>query len=253
KWKKHEKDQEVEEPVQEWCHQACHHFLICLGDLARYTCDLGYEENADLAKRYYYQAFSVDPSMGMPHNQLGTLTGMTAGGCNAVYHYLRCLQSPKPFDGAEGNLQRVFEKNIQIFKELDHTESEVDGDLLTQRFLARFVKLCEDFLMCQEDNVQSLCQDLLQDFHHCMTTGQYINNENKETEQIDSSLLFKLTLMAVMCVHRLQTTGSPLMSAATAFLLTFFSHQCYYCVQRLQHCLFSSSSNVHHFKVFQDT
>ncbi|XP_076308722.1 nonsense-mediated mRNA decay factor SMG5-like [Tachypleus tridentatus] len=33
KWKKRQKDREVEEPVQEWCRQACHHFLICLGDL----------------------------------------------------------------------------------------------------------------------------------------------------------------------------------------------------------------------------
>ncbi|XP_076323006.1 nonsense-mediated mRNA decay factor SMG5-like isoform X1 [Tachypleus tridentatus] len=252
KWKKRQKDREVEEPVQEWCRQACHHFLICLGDLARYTSDLGYEENVHLAKRYYYQAFAVEPSMGMPHNQLGTLTAMTAGGCNAAYHYLRCLQSPKPFEGAEGNLQRVFEKNIQTFKELDNTE-ERDGELVTRRFLARFLKLCEDFLICQEENIESLCQDILQDFHHCVTSIQYSQDEDEGVEQLDSSLIFKLTMMTVMCAHRLQTTGSPLISTATAFLLTYFSHQCCYCVQRLQSALFPFSISAHPFNNYEDT
>ncbi len=42
-----------------------------------------------LAERFYHQALVLNPSMGMPHNQLGTLAGNRHQGLDAAYHYMR--------------------------------------------------------------------------------------------------------------------------------------------------------------------
>ena len=51
------------------------------------------------------------PSVGRPHNQLGTLAGATAHGLQAAYHYLRCMTCDEPFDGGLVNLRKLLEKN----------------------------------------------------------------------------------------------------------------------------------------------
>ncbi|CAH8579045.1 unnamed protein product [Schistosoma margrebowiei] len=48
---------------------------------------------------------------GLPHNQLGILDVGRCYGLNAVFHYLRCLTSCSPFEGAKGNLITVLAKN----------------------------------------------------------------------------------------------------------------------------------------------
>lgn len=50
-------------------------------------------------------------SPGLPHNQLGILDVGRCYGLNAVFHYLRCLTSRSPFEGAKGNLITVLAKN----------------------------------------------------------------------------------------------------------------------------------------------
>lgn len=36
-------------------------------------------------------AIAIDPNIGMPHNQLGTIAGNKNYGLDAVYHYMRRL------------------------------------------------------------------------------------------------------------------------------------------------------------------
>ncbi|KAL6991085.1 hypothetical protein U1Q18_009205 [Sarracenia purpurea var. burkii] len=56
------------------CQYSCHHFLVCLGDLARYgeLCkkrDLE-RHNWSVAANYYFKATLVWPDSGNPHNQV---------------------------------------------------------------------------------------------------------------------------------------------------------------------------------------
>lgn len=44
-----------------------------------------------IANRYYQMAIAIDPNIGMPHNQLGTIAGNKNYGLDAVYHYMRRL------------------------------------------------------------------------------------------------------------------------------------------------------------------
>ncbi|VDP35400.1 unnamed protein product [Schistosoma margrebowiei] len=77
----------------------------------RYLIDFGDSNAKRLAYRYYKAAFYFDPLMGLPHNQLGILDVGRCYGLNAVFHYLRCLTSCSPFEGAKGNLITVLAKN----------------------------------------------------------------------------------------------------------------------------------------------
>lgn len=70
-----------------------HRNLVCLGDLARYKLELDPYWDPMIAKRYYKMAIAIDPNIGMPHNQLGTVAGNKSYGLDAVYHYMRWLES----------------------------------------------------------------------------------------------------------------------------------------------------------------
>ncbi|GFO37961.1 protein smg5, partial [Plakobranchus ocellatus] len=163
--------------IQEWAQRACHRCLICLGDISRYICDVDRMSVTTTPDRYYHQAFMLFPEIGMPHNQLGTLAGSRYSGCEAAYHYVRCLACEKPFDGARGNLTRLFEKNTKRFHELNKTqmrdlppEEQRHQDM--RRFFTRYLKLLEIFLGASNNidlnELQQLCQHTLQDFNLCM-------------------------------------------------------------------------------------
>ena len=88
--------------------------LMYMGDLTRYQLELSSNEETEtltkIAKKYYLESLSVDPSHGQPFNQLAALSGSQCYGMIAVYYYLRCLTSEQKFDGAEANMKKIFEK-----------------------------------------------------------------------------------------------------------------------------------------------
>nr|XP_055049651.1 nonsense-mediated mRNA decay factor SMG5-like [Misgurnus anguillicaudatus] len=106
----------------EWAQMACHRCLVYLGDLARYQNELAGVEAEQLAERFYHQALSVAPHVGMPFNQLGTLAGSKFYNVEATYYYLRCIQSETPFDGAYGNLKRLFDKAAKMYHQVKKQE-----------------------------------------------------------------------------------------------------------------------------------
>ncbi|CAH1796318.1 unnamed protein product [Owenia fusiformis] len=118
--KKHhpQKRSDIDPAVHEWAMRACHRCLVYLGDLARYAQDIEGLKSVILSERCYYQAIALYPTYGMPHNQLGTLVGTKHYNCEAAYHYMRCLLCTNIFEGASGNLQRLFEKNRKRYEEL---------------------------------------------------------------------------------------------------------------------------------------
>lgn len=80
-----------------------HRFCICLGDLARYYVDFfpnpenskSIAENRfshyyfNIASFYYKSASIIEPSLGMPFNQLGTLYTGGYYGLDSLYYYVR--------------------------------------------------------------------------------------------------------------------------------------------------------------------
>lgn len=72
-----------------WAKEAVHRCLVYLGDLSRYFLDLYPVWDTGLTVRYYLQALNLNPDVGMPHNQLGTLARNKNFGIDAAYHYMR--------------------------------------------------------------------------------------------------------------------------------------------------------------------
>lgn len=81
-----------------------HRFCICLGDLTRYYVDFFPQENSksaiesrfshyyfNIASFYYKSASIIEPSLGMPFNQLGTLYSGSYLGLDSLYYYFRWL------------------------------------------------------------------------------------------------------------------------------------------------------------------
>lgn len=258
--------------IQEWAQRACHRCLICLGDISRYICDVDRMSLTTTPDRYYHQAFMLFPEIGMPHNQLGTLSGSRYSGCEAAYHYVRCLACEKPFDGARGNLTRLFEKNTKRFLELDKPQlrdlppdEQRHHDM--KRFFTRYLKLLEIFLGAPNNidlsELQQLCQHTLQDFNLCMfyepqpytrefgrdylkpAWGEKDCDEDDEEDfgdpgdpgsfqYLDDGIVFKIVGCLICTIYLLDRNDSSNMTAATAFLLALFSHILNHVVIRLQ-------------------
>ena len=113
-----------------------HRFFICIGDLARYYVDFFpsavdrsierfNEQFFKIASFYYQLASSLQPQLGMPYNQLGTLYANSFYGLDSIYYYFRCLNSKKKFLGIKDNLKNTFmfvrkhQENHQLQKFLD--------------------------------------------------------------------------------------------------------------------------------------
>ncbi|XP_077576260.1 nonsense-mediated mRNA decay factor SMG5 [Stigmatopora nigra] len=231
----------------EWAQTACHRCLVYLGDLARYQNELAGVEAENLAQRFYHQALFVMPHLGMPFNQLGTLAGSKFYNVEATYYYLRCIQSESPFDGAYGNLKRLFDKASKMYQQVKKQETK---KLSPARQRSRDIKrLLVSFMYLQsllqpknsttESEVTSLCQSVLEDFNlvlfylpssHARNASPSPGEEDDEPPPpqhgaaLPDALVFKMAVTCLMAVTGLKRGGSKQYSAAIAFTLALFSH-----------------------------
>uniref|UniRef100_A0A8D3CVU2 Nonsense-mediated mRNA decay factor n=1 Tax=Scophthalmus maximus TaxID=52904 RepID=A0A8D3CVU2_SCOMX len=243
----------------EWAQMACHRCLVYLGDLARYQNELAGVEAEQLAERFYHQALSVMPHVGMPFNQLGTLAGSKFYNVEATYYYLRCIQSEAPFEGAYGNLKRLFDKAAKMFHQVKKQEMKKLSPSRAQylNFLLSFIHFCS----LMETELTSLCQSVLEDFNLVLfylpppTHGGAHHSPSEEEEEqqqhADSScpmlpdtLVFKMVVTCLMVVHSLKRGGSKQYSASIAFTLALFSHLVNHVNIRLQAELEEAESQV---------
>ncbi|XP_037310556.2 nonsense-mediated mRNA decay factor SMG5 [Pungitius pungitius] len=255
----------------EWAQMACHRCLVYLGDLARYQNELAGVEAEQLAERFYHQALSVMPHVGMPFNQLGTLAGSKSYNVEATYYYLRCIQSEAPFEGAFGNLKRLFDKAAKMYHQVKKQEMK---KLSPSRQRLKDIKhLLVSFMYLQsllqpknslmETELTSLCQSVLEDFnlvmfylppptpgaaHQCPSEEE---DEQQQQQHADSScpvlpdtLVFKMVVTCLMVVHSLKNRGSKQYSASIAFTLALFSHLVNHVNIRLQAELEEAESQV---------
>uniref|UniRef100_A0A672S4U2 Nonsense-mediated mRNA decay factor n=1 Tax=Sinocyclocheilus grahami TaxID=75366 RepID=A0A672S4U2_SINGR len=211
----------------EWAQMACHRCLVYLGDLARYQNELAGVEAEQLAERFYHQALSVAPHVGMPYNQLGTLAGSKFYNVEATYYYLRCIQSETPFDGAYGNLKRLFDKAAKMYHQVKKQEMK---KLSPSRQRSKDIKrLLVSFMYLQsllqpknslmETELTSLCQSVLEDFNLVLFYlplpahgSQSASEEEEEHDSVCSvlldSLIFKMVVTCLMVVHSLKRGGN---------------------------------------------
>ncbi|KAG7318012.1 hypothetical protein KOW79_019047 [Hemibagrus wyckioides] len=247
----------------EWAQMACHRCLVYLGDLARYQNELAGVEAEQLAERFYHQALSVSPTIGMPFNQLGTLAGSKFYNVEATYYYLRCIQSETPFEGAYGNLKRLFDKAAKMYHQVKKQEMK---KLSPSRQRSKDIKrLLVSFMYLQsllqpknsvmDTELTSLCQSVLEDFNLVLFYqptpshgSQSVSEEEDEHDQafsvLPDSLVFKMVVICLMVVHSLKRGGSKQYSTSIAFTLALFSHLVNHVNIRLQAELEQGESDV---------
>jgi protein SMG5 len=257
------------EPVPDekrWAVECCYRCLVYLGDLARYQHDYDGVASRVLSQRYYYQAFALCPENGMPHNQLGTLAGTSCYSLNAAYYYIRCILSPSPFEGAHGNLVRLFERNRRRYQELDQltqhgasTEQNMSRDV--KRFVVRLLELLDIFYSKTRSVdikvVQEICQNTLHDFNLCMFTQQSDRRPtpppsasssassafrsapaDDKPSRLSDEMVFKIIVICLAMIHIMQRNENKQVAAAIAFSLALFSHILNHVIMRLQSALY---------------
>ncbi|KAL2771536.1 nonsense-mediated mRNA decay factor SMG5 isoform 3 [Daubentonia madagascariensis] len=211
----------------DWAQMACHRCLVYLGDLSRYQNELAGVDTELLAERFYYQALSVAPQIGMPFNQLGTLAGSKYYNVEAMYCYLRCIQSEVSFEGAYGNLKRLYDKAAKMYHQLKKCETRKLSPSKKRckdikRLLVNFMYL-QSLLQPKSSSVDSeltsLCQSVLEDFNLCLfylPSSPNLSLASEDEEEYESGyaflpdlLIFQMIIICLMGVHSLKRADEP--------------------------------------------
>lgn len=246
--------------IDEWSQETSYRILLRLGDLGRYLVEHG--GSRSFAERFYQLALLVKPTIGMPFNQLGTLAGHhTWWGLTAAYYYYRCLEAENKFEGADGNLQKLLDRNKKNFYQIptDALENMISAEEYrkehTRIFIISFLYLC-DLLRpktyATDVEITGLCKKLIDALPVCLSHSSHLKDENysghtnkRENTRaskwdsagghhhhhhngdftfIKQHIILKMCVLCIINIHSLQSSRSNRLSAAIAFALAFFSH-----------------------------
>lgn len=196
--------------------ETIHIFLVCLGDLHRYCIEFNFTESdvsnstsKELAAKYYVEAFKLNPKIGMPHNQLGTLRAGENHEVDSIFHYLYSLCSPMPFELSEANVNRVFQQNVEKLEQMDQTN---DG-FNVKDFIMQMILVIDIFFYDKEiGEFNTLCRTVLISFK------EYLN-KNRRLHQAD--LTFQITSILMLCLLKLKLKNSAKVHSLNAFLVAF--------------------------------
>ena len=159
--------------AQKWARNAIYRSLVYMGDLARYMVELSDNRHRGLAFKFYLSASRFQPEFGLPFSQLATLTGGSNHNLDAVCSYMRCISRAKAFEGAEGNIKRIYSLNDKLYRELAHEKiikaSEVlasknpvhDAEMLIRSVIITFIKLTSSVWSAISDKHDDSYQDNL--------------------------------------------------------------------------------------------
>lgn len=204
--------------VNEMTHamESIHAFLVCLGDLHRYCIEFNFAEkdvsintSKELASKYYIEAFKLNPKIGMPHNQLGTLRAGENHEIDSIFHYLYSLCSPVPFDLSEANVNRVFQQNVEALEKME----QIGDNVNVKDFIMQMILVIDIFFYDKEiGEFNTICRSVLQSFKEYLT-------KNRRSHQVD--LTFQLTSIFMLCLLKLKLKNSPKVHSLVAFLVAF--------------------------------
>ncbi|KAG5675291.1 hypothetical protein PVAND_005203 [Polypedilum vanderplanki] len=197
--------------------ETIHNFLISLGDLHRYCIEFKFAErekflacgNKQLAASYYIEAFKLNPKVGMPHNQLGTLLSGENYEIDSIFHYLYSLCSPIPVELSEANVSKIFQQNNEMLVTI---EPSCDGFNIRD-FMMQVILLIDIFFYDKEIvDFNSICFSVLLNFK------DYLIKCNRNSQ---SDVTFQLTSIFMLCLLKLKRNNSPKVQCLNAFLVAF--------------------------------
>lgn len=196
--------------------ESIHAFLVCLGDLHRYCIEFNFVEkdktiytNKELATKYYVEAFKLNPKIGMPHNQLGTLSAGENYEIDSIFHYLYSLCSPVPFDLSEANVNRVFQQNVETLEKMEEVGDSAD----VKNFIMQMILVFDIFFYDKEiGEFNTLCRTVLVSFKEYLA-------RKRRSHQVD--LTFRFTSIFMLCLLKLGLKNSPKVHSLVAFLVAF--------------------------------
>lgn len=226
--------------LKDWSKSFIQTCLIYLGDLSRYKTE--YEELWDpsMAYRYYLQAASVDPNSGMPYNQLGTLYTGKNYHLDSVRYYISCLSCNTPFEGADGNLLRIFDKNSKMLEgSIMKNPDIIDQQESVKYLICKFLSLVDCWYFEKDiPNFNELCNGALYDLKECIqfrplaaperTTcheeyAKYILQNEVTPEYLNPKLINKFVIIILLCMDKLQKERSSHLFPLKAFTFAVLS------------------------------
>ncbi|KAL5281743.1 SMG5 family protein [Megaselia abdita] len=217
--------------------ETIHSSFLSLGDLHRYMIE--YKLNSKeltkfVAAKYYYEAFKLNPSIGMAQNQLGTLFYGQSYDLDSIYHYLYSLVCTIPFELSETNVCRLFTKHTDYLEKIDPDKI----DFAMEDFFARFY-LIIDILFFDKDvpEFNQLCHCALVDLRKVLSS--------KLVHKIGTEGIFKIVSILFFCMSKLKMINSPKIYSLNAFVVAVISDLVDACIVNLeQEILIKSKQNL---------
>lgn len=200
--------------------ETIHNFIGCLGDLHRYCIDFNFDEECDiagvrskeLAERYYIEAFKLNPRIGMPHNQLGTLKAGERHEIDSILHYVYSLCSPIPFSLSETNINRIFQQNID---NLERNNTVCDG-FNVRDFIMQMILVVDIFFYDKDiEDFNTICQTVLMSFR------EYLARNRRGYDMDMDDVTFQITSILMLCLLKLKSKNSQKVHSLNAFLAAF--------------------------------
>lgn len=202
-----------------------HASLLSIGDLHRYYIDFNFTNSKftkEFASKYYLEAFNLNPSIGMAHNQLGTLFSGRNYDLDSTYHYLYSLICSTPFEFSEHNVSKIFLTSSTYVCKLEDCKS---SDSLRD-FIARFILIADIFFFDKDvTDFISLCHSWLVDLKavlqakHCPLT---------------KNMLFKIVMTLFFCMTKLKANDSQKLYSLVALMVAICSEMVDVCIVNME-------------------
>ncbi|CAK1542240.1 unnamed protein product [Leptosia nina] len=212
--------------------------LIYLGDLSRYQVEIFNNVEPSAAARYYLQASQLDLTSGMPFNQLGNLYLEKNYSLDSVSSYIHCLSCLTPFEGALGNLNKIFEKTNQFCSTPTESESLTQSEHI-QITVANFLSLIEKWYFLKDDtDISTLCSRSVQQLKIAMdfsrmplpdinkNYNEYVQAAEEESASpayLNPTMIHNIVKICLFTIAKTKENDETKSFACKAFTLAFFS------------------------------
>ncbi|XP_055546621.1 nonsense-mediated mRNA decay factor SMG5 [Wyeomyia smithii] len=214
--------------------ESIHSLLTALGDLHRYYCEFdltGIGNIKDVTAKYYWEAFKLNPKIGITQNQLGTLYNGRNYNLDSVYHYLYSLCCLMPFDCSELNVSKIFQKNIRYLETENGGDDVEEEDYAVREFMAKFLLVVDVFFYDKNvTDFTSLCHSVLIDFKNVLGARKLIDDEYYMTDEI----IFKIVSILFFCMHKIKINNSDKIHSLNAFLVALCSELLEFCTMAVE-------------------
>ncbi|XP_013114587.2 nonsense-mediated mRNA decay factor SMG5 [Stomoxys calcitrans] len=218
-----------------------HSSLLSLGDLHRYFLDFRIDTKLNITKqlaaKYYFEAFKLNPAIGMAQNQLGTLYYGQNYDLDSIYHYLYSLVSLIPFELSENNVCKLFAAHADYLTKMDPDKIEFS----LQDFYARFYLIVDIFFFDKEvPDFNSLCHCVLVDLRKILCS---------KTFNVNDSSIFKIVSILFFCLSKLKMINSQKVYSLNAFLVAVCSDLMDACIVSLEQTILAKTAENEQFHV----